>query len=119
MRHQGETQPRPAQSPRARRQARALARLERVAQVAVSDHARERAVELGFSLDDLLWCVARPEQSYPCAGVEGRGRRINQRGDLAVVVDEPSHRVVTVLLRTPELWVHGRDTRGGHATAGS
>lgn len=67
--------------------ARALARLTR-ANVTVSAHANERAVELGFSEDDILHCVARPEQTYCSPADYGPDRRVYQRGAVAVVVHE-------------------------------
>ena len=76
-----------------------------------STHARRRANELGFSTSDLVQCVVDPEQSYCGHPAYGPDRRVYQRGDLAVVVHEPSRTVVTLLLRRLDRWEHGRDRR--------
>lgn len=91
--------------------ARAVARLTRVANVTFSAHANDRAAELGFSQDDILRCVARPEQTYCSPAGYGPDRRVYQRGAVAVVVHEGSRVVVTVLLRTYDSWAHGVDSR--------
>ena len=97
-----------------RRQARserALSRLTRLANVTLSEHASSRAKELGFSHDDVLRCVIRAEQTYCSPPWYGAGRRVYQRGTVAVVVQEESRVVVTVLLRTKHEWSHGVDSR--------
>lgn len=76
-----------------------------------SIHGRARAFELGFTTAEAEECVRTPEQSYPSHPSYGPDRRTFQRRDLAVVVHEPTRRVVTVLLRAGRRWEHGRDTR--------
>ncbi|WP_377639291.1 hypothetical protein [Oryzobacter terrae] len=97
------------------RRTRAMERLSMQADVVVSAHAQARASELGYSLDDVLRCVVRPEQTYGSPARYGPDRRVYQRGTVAVVVHEGSRVVVTVLLRTIDDWVHGQDTRHGIA----
>lgn len=93
------------------RRTRAIERLSRQADVVVSAHAQARASELGFSLDEVLRCVMLPEQTYGSPARYGPDRRVYQRGTVAVVVNEGSRVVVTVLLRTVNDWIHGRDAR--------
>lgn len=97
-------------SPREARRARAAARRRDRADVVLTPHAAQRRVEHGFSEDDVLMAVALPEQSYPCAAHYGPGRRMYQRHRVAVVVDEASRVVVTVLPRVQERWEH-RESR--------
>ena len=98
-------------NPRLRRQERALQRLQLRAGTELSAHAAERADELGFSLAEVLSCVAAPEQTYVCPAHYGSNRRMYQRGQMAVVVHEPSRLIITVLLRQSDAWTHGRHTR--------
>ena len=93
------------------RRARAMERLRSQADVVISKHAQDRARELGFSVDEVLRCVVRPEQTYGSPARYGPDRRVYQRGTVAIVVHEGSRVVVTVLLRTADNWIHGRDTR--------
>ena len=97
-----------------RRQARcvrARQRLTTAADVTLSPHATVRSSELGFSLDDVLSCVIRPEQTYCAPNSYGPDPRVYQRGAIAVVVQDGDRVVVTVLLRTPDPWVHGVHSR--------
>lgn len=74
-----------------------------------SPHAVLRAQELGFSLRDLVECLAAPEVSY---GTEdGRPGRVFQRGDVSVVALPEIRYVITALLRRTEVWRHGVDRR--------
>ena len=93
------------------RQARALQRLADTTGIRLGIHAIERAMEFGYSLDDVYRCLARPDQTYGCPQAHGPDRRMYQRGDIAVVVHEPTRFAVTVLPRTPNRWEHGVDTR--------
>lgn len=96
---------------RALRQARAKSRLNAAAEATLAPHAVARARELGFSEDEVLRCLLRPEQTYVCGPDYGPDRRMYQRGDLSVVLHEPTRTVITVLLRTARVWTHGVDTR--------
>lgn len=98
-------------NPRQGRRERAIERLRAVSGGQLSGHAATRAAELGYSLDDVLRCLARPEQTYPCPESYGPGRRMYQRGDLALVVHHESSLVITVLPRTHRAWAHGTDDR--------
>ena len=98
-------------NPRHARQARALARLVDEAGVTLSAHCKDRATELGYSLDDLLRCAIQPEQTYSCHPRYGPGRRMYQRGPVSLVVHEQTRTAITVLLRTTRTWSHGVDTR--------
>jgi hypothetical protein len=73
--------------------------------IVMTQHARERAEEMHVSEDCIGEILAEPDVDYPQRD-RGPGRRIAQRGDLAVAyVREPSgHRVLTVLLRKVEQW---------------
>ncbi len=73
----------------------------------LSYHATVRRLEHRISVDDVLLTVAAPEQTYGCpAPVYGTHRRMYQRGQVAVVVDEKTRTVVTVLPRTTAQWTH-------------
>ena len=98
-------------NPRERRQTRARERLAAQASIELSSHAELRARELGYSEDEVLRCVAAPSQTYTCPSSYGPNRRMYQRGNVAVVVDEGARVAVTVLPRTRHVWEHGRDTR--------
>lgn len=98
-------------NPRQARQRRAIERLLAATGGQLSRHAADRASELGYSLDDVLRCLARPEQTYTCPESYGHGRRVYQRGDLALVVHEDTRTIVTVLPRTGCRWSHGTDDR--------
>ena len=98
-------------NPRTRRQARALQRLQLRTGARLSDHASERAEELGFSLAEVLECIASPEQTYVSGPRYGPDRRVYQRRQVAVVVHEPTRVAITVLLRQSEHWVHGQHSR--------
>jgi hypothetical protein len=95
---------------RQERQLRAIQRLTRATGLELSEHAVLRARELGYGIDEVYRCVARPDQTYVCSDGSG-ARRMYQRGQLSVVVDEPARVAVTVLPRTGIDWRHGRDTR--------
>ena len=95
----------------AARRARALERLRTRAGVTFTRHARSRCAELNFHEVDVLGCVSNPELTYGGGGRHPGGRRIYQRNDCAVVVDEPRRLVVTVLLRCEGRWSHGQHTR--------
>lgn len=77
----------------------------------LSWHARTRAGELGFTAEDIHECARFSEQSYPSHRSYGPNRRTYQRGPLAVVLDEDTKTVITVLLRTARTWQHGFDSR--------
>lgn len=96
---------------KALRQQRARERLLASTRYEMTEHAAARARELGYALEDVIGCVAKPDQSYPGGPSHPHGRRIHQRKDLAVVLDEVGQVVVTVLPRTTSVWEHGRYTR--------
>ncbi len=77
------------------------------ARATISSHARKRATELGFTLEQVLRCISSWEQSYVCHPRHGPGRRTYQLGKLAVILHEPSNTIVTVLLRQQDRWIHG------------
>ncbi|MFJ4680505.1 hypothetical protein [Kitasatospora sp. NPDC088783] len=73
-------------------------------------HARGRAAELGFPVDEVLACASEPEVTY--GGNQGNPHeRVHQRGSCAVVYNFATGSVVTVLLRTESDWEHGLHTR--------
>jgi hypothetical protein len=90
-----------------RRRERALQRLRDATSVRVSQHAAARALELGFHEAEVLSCVAAPEQTYVGSSDHRQGRRLYQRGDCTIVLDEANRTVVTVLLRSASPWQHG------------
>jgi hypothetical protein len=92
------------------RQASALQRLADATGIQLGTHAIQRALEFGHSLDAVYRCLARPEQTYGCPRAHGPDRRMYQRGEISVVVHEPTRFAVTVLPRTPNRWEHGVDT---------
>lgn len=93
------------------RRARADAGAPASASVTLTPHAAGRAYELGFSWQEVAGAVSAPEQSYPCHRAYGPRRRLYQRDDVAVVLAEDTREIVTVLLRRPDRWRHGVDTR--------
>lgn len=94
-------------SPKETRRKRALTRLYLRADVELTAHAIRRRSEHGFSEDDVLTTVVRPEQTYGCPAHQyGPNRRTYQRGAMAVVVDERLRQVVTVLPRVQYRWEH-------------
>lgn len=93
-------------SPRAARRQRALTRLRSAAGVTLCAHAKARRAEHGFSEDDVLLAITRPEQTYGSSASYGPDRRLYQRGPVCVVVDERTRVVVTVLPRIAERWEH-------------
>ncbi len=94
-------------SPKQARRKRALTRLYTQAGVELTPHAVRRRIEHGFSEDDVLTTVVRPEQTYGCPVDQyGADRRMYQRGAMAVVVDEHLQQVVTVLPRVQNRWRH-------------
>jgi hypothetical protein len=99
---------------RVRRQQQAARRMRERVPVHFSVHARARMQELGFHETEVLQCVAAPEQTYAGDPAHPPGRRIYQRHDCAVVVDDSTRTVVTVLLRTTSWWQHGLHTHRTH-----
>lgn len=99
------------------RQQRAGDRLAAASGVVLGRHAEARRVELGYLLAEVHGCVARPEQTYCCPASYGPDRRMYQRGDIAVVVDERMRTIVTVLRRTHIRWEHGSTTRASSRRA--
>ncbi len=90
---------------------RARQRVLAATNLRMSLHADLRASELGFSVEEVAACVKGAEQSYCSHHAYGPGRRTYQRGPIAVVVEERTRTVVTVLLRQQRQWKHGCDTR--------
>ncbi len=100
------------QNPRTRRRVAASNRARLAAgDPELSDHARQRAAELGFHEVEVYACIANPETVYPGAPSHGPGRLVYRRGGCACVIAEASRVVVTVLLTLQRDWVHGVDTR--------
>lgn len=92
--------------------------LERHLQYQITNHARSRAQELGFTINEVLLAAADPEQSYVSSSARyDSGGYVHQRGDLAVVVNRESKTVITVLLRRKDQWEHGKDQRNGRAVS--
>lgn len=73
-------------------------------------HARARAAELGFALTELLEAADAPELSYD-QPTRGPHQAVRIRGDVAVGVDLRTLTIVTVVLRRPDAWRHGKDNR--------
>lgn len=69
----------------------------------MTEHAKERQLERGFTHKQVMQAVTHPENVYPSP--KGVGYRIQQRGPVAVVT-YPEHRaVVTVLYRDRSLYL--------------
>ena len=62
--------------------------------VCVSEHAERQAVAKGWTRDDIIDAVCSPHTTYPSLKYPGQVRMI--KGDLCVVVEPASNRVVTV-----------------------
>lgn len=75
--------------------------------VAFTNHARERAAQMGVPLLDVLEAIERPEVEY-AQPMYGPGHRMHQRGDIAVpirVCDDGTRLALSVLWRTAETYV--------------
>jgi hypothetical protein len=93
------------------RRALALGRIrESAGGLVLTQHAKERAAELGFHETEVLSCIAKPETVFPGGPKHPSGRLIYRRGRCACVVHLASRRVLTVLLNVPREWTHGTDT---------
>lgn len=75
----------------------------------ITDHARGRAEELGFTINEVLLTAGDPENVYPTPS-HGEDEWIHQRGKLSLGVIHGSRVIKTVLLRTDRQWEHGRDS---------
>lgn len=64
-----------------------------------SGHARRRAAARGGNARAILETIADPEVKYPSGD-----HTVMVRGDLAIVVDEPTATVITVLLHSDQGW---------------
>lgn len=71
-----------------------------------SQHACRRMDEMGLSRSEVRRALIESVTSYPGAARYGPGRRVYVGGDLAVVVEEATDTVITVL------W-HRRTARHG------
>lgn len=80
-------------------------------------HALEAAIARDVKLTELEACIANAEQSWSSG--KHAGRTVYQRGDLAVVVDEPARTVVTVLYRDHEQWTSSQGRPSGKVLSGT
>lgn len=69
----------------------------------LTPHARQRIHDRGVRVPDLVAALTHPEISYP-TGPDGGGRSVLTHGRLAVVAQQEGRYVLTVLLRTEEVW---------------
>lgn len=80
----------------------------------LTDHARQRAGEMGVALADVVATVETPELVYPAPSAY-RGCRVAVRGRLAVPFDPDVRTVITVMPNVApdggEPFVRGRDDR--------
>lgn len=95
----------PALPRRGRRERRMLVVEERQCDWILTDHAKERAAELGISLQQIMDVLERPEVTYEQASY-GDGEAIYQREGIALGVNTVTKAVKTVLLRRVETWDH-------------
>lgn len=68
----------------------------------ITPHAHGRIREMGLTTDEVLRAVANPELSYPGPKKYPPGRTIHVRGDIAVVVADADHCILTVLWHRKE-----------------
>lgn len=78
----------------------------------ITDHARSRAEELGFTMNDVLLAAGDPENVYETPE-HGPDNYVHQRGKLALGVVRGPRVIKTVLLRTERTWAHGVDSVAG------
>ena len=95
------------------RRQRAALRLCARAGVVMTPHALARQAEHGFTDDEVYGAVAAPEQTYPGGPGHASSRRTYQRGRVAVIVDETSRAVITVLPRVRDRWEHAQAACSG------
>lgn len=74
----------------------------------LTQHSRDRVTELGFSIGEIVECLAHPEQSYPSGPDYPGDRRLYQRGGCCIVLEQTDRTIVTILLRRIDRWEHGR-----------
>ena len=79
----------------------------------MSQHAIQRALDMGIDGDAIRNCLLRPEDVRPQYSYQGRD--CYDWGVITCVVDRPSNTVVTVLWRTPELWEQDISKAGEYA----
>lgn len=65
-----------------------------------SEHAKLRRKEMHVTEDQVALVISDADQSYP----QRRQRRMYQRGDLAVLVNERTGVVITVLWNRRDQW---------------
>lgn len=82
----------------------------------LSRHAREMCLARGFPVRDVLLAAAHPQIAYTQDDY-GIGRRMHQRGEVAVVVDIDSMTIVTVLWRHVDPWTDGHARMRSKAAA--
>ena len=82
----------------------------------LSRHAREKSSARGLPVRDVLLAAAHPQIAYTQDDY-GIGRRMHQRGDVAVAVDIDSMTVVTVLWRHVGPWTDDQARRRGNSAA--
>lgn len=68
----------------------------------LTPHARQRIHARGVRASDLIAALTRPEITYPTG--PGGSRTVLTHGRLAIVAHAKTRNVLTVLLRTEELW---------------
>jgi len=63
----------------------------------VSEHAQQRAIEMGLSTKDLKRAVQHPDTRYPGSKRHANGATCYQRGNIVVVANDETHVIITVL----------------------
>lgn len=69
----------------------------------LTHHAQVRMAEHGFSEPEIRAALDLPEVSYTQSDY-GDLRQVRQQGRVAVVVNQRTHDVITVLFRSPADW---------------
>lgn len=96
----------PTVGPRRRKQPTKMRVIpERTCEWTLSRHAAKRMRELGFSRQEVMDAIERPDVTYEQSSY-GSGEAIIQRGGLALGVNLDAKVVKTVLLRSVERWEH-------------
>lgn len=72
-------------------------------EITLSQHACDRAREMGLTFAEVALVMTDPEVDYSSTKY-GAERRVAQRGDLAVPYDSVTKRAITVLYRRVDQW---------------
>ena len=74
----------------------------------LTPHARSRAAEFGFTVEEVVACANEPTLAYDSDATRyGRDERVHKRGRVACIVRPSKKTVVTVLLPKIDKWEHG------------